>query len=128
MFDEFVAAQHQMMFDALQKVENKDYGVDALITPFGVRVRVTEHGWVVLVRTLVNWRILDCRNDPFRGVPTELSGWTRGWCYNGPNAAVRSLLAAVSWSGRPDTEPSGWIKSIIDGRTHSEPIDGITQE
>lgn len=130
MFEDFVAAQHVDMYNSLMRLKDTmptDY-LDPEVMSFGVRVKTTEHGWVVLVRTLVNWRLLDCRNDPFRGVPTEFSGWTRGWCYAEPNSFVSGLLAAVTWSGRPDTEPSGWIKSIPDGRRHSEPKDGITQE
>lgn len=60
--------------------------------------------------------------------PDAMSGYSRGWCYAEPGSFLRSLLAAVYWSGAPDTEPSGWIKSLPDERRHGEPRDGIKQE
>jgi hypothetical protein len=130
--DELVKAQNRDMFLCLESMKDRgfeEFNIDPLITSFGVRVKVTEHGWVVLARQITNWRILDCRNDPFHeNVPTAFSGWTRGWCYAEPSSTVTSLMAAVKWSGMPDTEPSGWVKSLPDGRRHGEPKDGITQE
>jgi hypothetical protein len=38
------------------------------------------------------------------------------------------LLAAIRWSGAPDTEPSGWIKDPFTERRDGEPMEGITQE
>jgi hypothetical protein len=122
---------HESMYEALTLMKEHVPGGDRLdpaITDFGVRVKITEVGWVVLTRQLVNWRIVDCRNDPFSGTPTELSGYTRGWCYAGPHSFALALHAAVTWSGSPDTEPSGWIKSVVDGRRNGEPTPGIRQE
>jgi hypothetical protein len=118
---------HEHMAAMLRDIgqKNPSLGLDVLVHEFGVRVRVTDVGWVVMVREIVNWRILDCRNDAFTGVPTAASGWTRGWCYPTPLTAV---VAALSWSGRPDTEPSGWTKSVVDGRFNGEPTPGIKQE
>lgn len=128
---ELIEAQHADMYSHLQRM--KDSGSFPELDPanipgIGVRVKITSHGWVVLVRTFFNWRILDCRNHPLEGVPNELSGWLRGWCYAGPSSSLTALLSAVTWSGDPDTEPSGWVKSLPDERRHGEPQDGIRQE
>jgi hypothetical protein len=127
---EWIDAQEKDMLTALQRMKEDAYGfdMDPELTPFGVRVRVTPWGWIVLVRTITNWRILDCRNDPFQNVPTEMSGWARGWCYAEPSSFISSLLGALKWSGSPDTEPSGWVKSLPDERRHGEQKPGIRQE
>lgn len=128
-FEMLVKAQHEDMLKALQQIaSDESYDLDPALTPFGVRVKSTRHGWVVLTRQLFNWRINDCRNDPLQGVPTEFSGIIRAWCYGGTNSMLTSLLAAVAWSGQPDTEPSGWMKSVMDERRDSEPVEGIRQE
>lgn len=130
MFEDVVSAAHADMLDSLNKMKRDSVvaGLDPAITSIGVRVKTTQHGWVVLIRTLFNWRLLDCRNDPLKGSPTEYSGWARAWCYAEPYSFHRSLLAAAVWSGDPDTEPSGWIKSLPDERRHGEPLEGIAQE
>lgn len=129
-FQQIADAQHRDMFTYLESLKAHGIpGLDPEIVPrMGVRVKTTEQGWVMLVREIFNWRILDCRIHPIDGVVNEASGWSRGWCYAEPHSFASSVWAAVTWSGRPETEPSGWTKSLPDQRYNSEPLEGILQE
>ena len=80
---------------------------------WGIKVKGTPHADYYLQKMLlVNWRLIE--------VPAG-SKWTssRGWCYSG-ETPQQALLVAVAnvldWSGEQGTEPSGWLKSVPDGR------------
>ena len=94
---------------------------DVSVDDWGIRVKDTPHGAVYVCRMITTWRIQQVRD------PENL--WTaahRAWCYPSSDL-VGALVRAMMWDGEPDTEPSGWLKSVYDGRRHGEPIDGVRQ-
>lgn len=81
---------------------------------------------------LFTWRI----------VAVELGDYTypgnlRGWCYSKSQLLI-AVAQACNWDGRPDTEPSGWIRAVDTAevrrrsdyveRRNGTPLEGVTQQ
>lgn len=101
---------------------------DIAVDSWGIRVRCTEHCDVYLMLMLGgNWRLLEVIPNPGEPDNPMAASNPRGWCYTGPAAFTCGFLAAQSWDGAPDSEPTGWVKSVHDQRRHGEPKPGIRQ-
>ena len=87
---------------------------------WGIRIKETPHGCVYVERMIFTWRVKLVEN------PDSLVCGGIGWCYPGNNLPL-ALANAWAWDGSPDTEPSGWIRSIHDHRSHGEPKPGVRQ-
>jgi hypothetical protein len=99
----------------------------------GYRVKTTEWCHVDVLFQIFNWRITE----------TELGdmpypGYRRGWCYDKLSSGLFvATIKACMWDGRPDTEPSGWVRAIDPAevrcrpdykeRRDGRPREGITQ-
>lgn len=94
---------------------------EAEVSDFGVLLKVTEHCEVHLMPAITNLRIVEV--DPARSFSHK-----RGWCYERRYGYLRVFEAAARWDGAPDTEPSGWRRSIPDHRYDGEKKEGVRQQ
>lgn len=96
------------------------------VEEWGIRVKTTPYAWVYITRMMFNWRVLEVIPDGLpEGHPLyPAMFYNRSWCFK--SLAV-ALARAAAWDGRHDTEPGGWIKSVVDGRREGEPTEGIAQ-
>lgn len=97
----------------------------------GYRIKTTQWCHVELHLQIFNWRLVAVELGDHR-YPANL----RGWCYP-HNQFLIAVIQACNWDGRPDTEPSGWVRAIDTmavrsrpdyvERHNGEPLAGVTQ-
>lgn len=94
----------------MNPVEEFAEHTDLIPVEGGYRVKTTQWFHVdVMQMAFGNWRL--CETYLY-----DEQQYQRGWCYSSPNAFVTSVIAALAWTGSPDTEPGGWIKEVGTGR------------
>jgi hypothetical protein len=72
-------------------------------------IKETDHGWVMLVRLIFNWRLV---------LGDEWDLW-QGYCFTGPDSTRNALAAAIEWSGEGEA-PGSWYKAVHTGETRRE--------
>jgi hypothetical protein len=90
-------------------VASAEPGVRTLIPIDGgwrVKTNVAGTHYIDVLAMMFNFRIVETPVD----CPLV---YDRYWCYEGRGAGsfVRTVLAAQTWDGAPDTEPEGWNKN-----------------
>jgi len=128
--DFFDSSAHEQVTAAVAE-SMKDHNPEIEVTAYGIVVKRTERTWVhIWLSVTGNWRVVEVLPDP-RLKPEDVMypAWSsrRGWCYEPPHSLIKAYVAAMSWDGAADSEPSGWSKAIQDGRRHGELKPGIRQ-
>lgn len=99
----------------------RDYArtvTDVTVEPIdgGYRVKRSDDGrfWLDILAMGYNFRLVTTYVD----VPLMCD---RFWCYagKGPASLLRTIVAALAWSGADDTEPVGWNKNGQTGEWRS---------